>query len=98
MRLLSETGNLDVCYTGDSEIYMRSGYMPNGELVCVLFNLSYDIHDEVELLVNDEVEKIEFLRADGQRDKCVFEQKDGMLYMKKSLAPLDPLVLFIKKR
>lgn len=97
VRLLGETGNLDVYYPGDAEIYMRAGYTKDNGLMCALFNLSYDCLEDIPLCCDKEIKNVKYLDKDGKIKQCEFEKCGNGVVVKAELRPLDPAVFFIEK-
>ena len=93
--LLSKRNHVPVYYPEDSEVYLRAGYLKNGEIMAVFFNLSYDQHEDIPIVTNQTVHKIEMLNPDGTRSACAFTQKDGMVRVNVAMHTLMPVVLFI---
>ena len=76
-------------------MYIRAGYLSNGELMVACFNLGLDVIDEISLVVDKKVNKIELLNSDGERQNLEFYEDDGVIYIKQQIGVLDPKVLFI---
>jgi len=93
--ILSEGGNLPVYYTEDIEVYLRAGYLANGELMCALFNTGFDKSEDIPLILANPPKKIEKLQPDGTRRECRFDTVDGVVRICEILDPYDPAVLFI---
>lgn len=93
--ILSRRGHLPVYYPGDVDVYLRAGYLDNGEMLCAVFNTSFDILDELPLVCEKQVTKVEMLAPDGTRRNCDFSQTGNLLHIAESVYPYIPLVLFI---
>lgn len=97
MQLIEILGDLlPIYYPEDAEIYMRAGYLPDGEIMCAMFNLGFDRLDEIPLVVNRKVERAWVLGSNGVRHDCLFTQEGDRLNI---LTPLDAVsvkVLFVK--
>ena len=96
INLLKETGNLPVYYPGDAEVYLRAGIMPDGSLFTVVFDISFDPLEELELVVDREVKQVQTLCADGTYGECAFGQKDDKIIIDIEVQTLLPVVLIIK--
>ena len=67
--------------------------MEDGGLFCALFNIGLDPIDNVELIFEKPVTKIERLMPDGSRKSVDFQIKDGRYITNEPAYTLDPLVL-----
>ena len=76
-------------------MYIRAGYLSSGELMVACFNLSLDVLEEISLVVDKKVNKIQLLNCSGEREDVKFNEKDGVIYIDQSIGVLDPKVLFI---
>ncbi len=94
--LLIKTGNLPVYYPGDMEIYLKAGYLKDGSLMCGIFNISFDQLEEIPLVIDNPFSCIEILTPEGNRRKCDFYEKDGIVYVKEPAITLMPVILIIK--
>ena len=94
--ILSRRDNLPLYYPEDAELYLRAGRLPSGEIMAVAFDLSQDALDEIPLVIKGDVTSIERLGELGDRVPCDFDVRDGVTYIKATLAAMEPIVLFIK--
>ncbi len=95
IRLMQETGNLPVYYPGDEEVYFRTASMPTGEQFCALFNIGLDPIEEIALVCEKPVSKIELLAPDGSRVPCDFREENGALILNARADVLNPVALFL---
>lgn len=95
IKILKRQNNLPVYYPEDVDMYIRAGYLSSGELMVACFNLSLDVLEEIPLVVDKKVNKIQLLNANGEREEVKFYEKDGVIYIDQSIGVLDPKVLFI---
>jgi hypothetical protein len=93
--ILEKRDNLPVYYPEDAELYLRAGRLEGGEIMAAAFNLSFDALEELPLVIRGNATKIERLNECGERVECAFEVRDGVTYVKESLAAIEPMVLFI---
>ncbi len=93
---LTEEGHLPVYYPDDTDMYMRAGMLPSGEMMVAVFNISLDELDDIPLVFEREPSSIEMLGADGERIPLTFRCDDGRVVIDKRLAVLEPAILFIK--
>ena len=87
--------HLPVYYAEDGEVYLRAGYLDNGEIMATFFNLGFDQLEDVPMVVNKDVKKIEKLNPDGTRSECKFTVEDGIVRVDEMMNTLIPVVLFI---
>ena len=95
VEILSRRENLPLYYPEDAEVYIRAGRLASGEILAAVFNLSQDALDELPLVFKYEVHRVEMLDERGEREACDFELSDGILYIKKEFAAMEPRVFFI---
>ncbi len=95
IEILSKGNHIPLYYPEDSEIYLRAGYLKNGEIMAVFFNLSLDQHEDIPFVCTKEVSNVEILNPDGTRSKCNFKCVDGIVRVDKPLNTMIPAVLFI---
>ena len=93
--ILSKNGLLPIYYPEDAELYLRAGRLSSGEMFAAAFNLSQDALDELALVVNSEVRKVEMLNENGERVPTKFELRDGVVYVKEYVSAMEPIVLII---
>lgn len=93
--ILSKTGNLPIYYTEDVEMYLRAGYLENGEIMAAFFNIGFDQLEDIPFVSAKKVTNIEKLNPDGTRSKCEFTEEGGVIRVLEPLNTLIPAVLFI---
>ena len=70
--------------------------MPDGTLFAAVFNISFDPVEEIRLYVNRQVEKVEILLPDGNREEVGFLPEGNNIFTVKTRADvLTPVILFI---
>ncbi len=94
--LLESTDHLPVYYPGDMEIYLRAGTLPDGALVAVWFNLSFDPMEEVEMVLKKDAKEIVRLMPDGTYKACTFRKEGDTTIVDVCVEPMLPAVLVIK--
>ena len=72
VRLISTTAGLPLYYTGDVDMYMRGGILPDNSMIGVLFNLGTDQLDSFELFIDRAFECLEYLTPEGNWEKVEF--------------------------
>ena len=95
VRMLQSIDRLPVYYPEDAEIYMRAGYTSDGKLFVTVFNLGFDVLDELPLFVEGNVCSVEILCADGSQKNCDFATENNNIIIKTEVKVLDPIVLII---
>ena len=96
INILSESGNLPVYYPGDSEVYLKAASTPNGELFVSIINISLDPIDEITLVVNREIRRIEALCPDGSYKSVKFSSDGNKLTLDASADILTPVILIMR--
>ena len=96
IRLLKETGNLPVYYPDDAEVYLKAADAPNGETFVAFFNIGFDPIENITLVSEKPVSKIEKLTPDGEREEVAFKLVDGVLELDEPAYTLNPVILFLK--
>ena len=66
IRLMRSTAVLPLYYTGDVDMYMRGGFLPDNSMIGVLFNLGTDQLESVELFIDRKFSKVEYLTPEGR--------------------------------
>lgn len=95
IRLLQETGNLPVYYPDDAEVYFKAAEAPNGELFCAFFNICMDPIEEITLVCDREITKIEKLTETGDRVPVEFTVENGVITVQEPAHILTPVMLFL---
>ena len=95
IRLMEQLGQLPVYYPGDEEMYLRAADMEDGGLFAALFNLGFDPIENLELVCQNPVKRIEKLMPDGSRRAVDFAQDGSTLKLNCPCNTLDPVILFL---
>lgn len=90
-------GQLPVYHPGDEEVYLKAGTTKDGKILCAMFNIGLDKIENVELVIADGANKIEYLDCDGNWKKLGFEVKDGKYVVDAECNVLEPVILLITK-
>ena len=93
--LMKQYGDLPVYYDGDEEMLMKAAYTPENELFCALFNLGLDPIEEIALVCDKPVERVQKLQPDGSRADVSFRTENGVLFVEAPAYTLDPVILFL---
>lgn len=88
--MLKKSGHLPVYYPEDSEIYLKAAYLPDGGLFAAVFNISLDPLEEVPLVTEKPISRVEILTANGERAACPFRKEGDLLILEKTVITLDP--------
>ena len=96
VNLLRESGNLPVYYPGDGEVYLKAAKMQNGDTLVAFFNISLDPIDNIELVADRAVTKIERLTPEGKYAPVDFTERGGKLTLDLSANTLAPEILILK--
>ena len=94
---MREVGCLPVWYTEDAEVYCKAARTEDGALFVALFNLSYDVLEDIPLgLEQDSVESVEYLMPDGTFVPVAFTATELGIRVQKQSLPMDPVILLIR--
>lgn len=94
--LFKEAGVLPAYCAGDEEICFRAGYLSDGTLVAMLYELGIDPADEITLYLEAVPRKIEYLQKDGTRAAVSFTDCGEHIYrIHLRLETMLPVILFI---
>jgi len=95
-QLISLLGeHLPLYYPEDVDVYVRAGRLANGEILCAVFDTSFDTMEDIPLVIKEPVHRIEKLNPDGTRSACAFTEENGVIRVAEEAAPYTPVVLFI---
>ncbi len=96
VNMLKSVNCLPVYYPGDADMYMKAADMPDGSLFVAMFDLCLDKIEDVELVIERSVTKIERLMPDGSTKEIAFT-KDGNKYtLATDAETLEPVILFVR--
>ncbi|MBR2870844.1 MAG: hypothetical protein IKB98_05680 [Clostridia bacterium] len=93
--IMKEQDNIDVYYPDDAEVYLKAGYLPNGEMMVAFFNIGLDVLEDITLISKKKINKIERLSPSGERVACDYVYIDGVIHVKQQAGVLLPEVLFL---
>jgi len=96
IRLMKLAGELPVYCPGDEEVYLKAADMPNGSLFCSIFNIGFDIIENIEIVCDREVSKIEYIAENGEFKEINFKKDGEKLVLDLSAYTLQPVILIIK--
>ena len=96
INILSESGCLPVYYPDDSEVYMKAANMPDGALLVAFFNISLDPIEEITLVADREVKRIDALCPDGSYKQVSFRADGNNLALDISAEILTPVILIMR--
>ena len=97
IKLLKRADGLPVYCETDIELCFRAGYIEDGRLLCVVFNLGFDPLDLLAIHIESEPKSITMLGKDGKETPVDFRHVDGDLYsISQKVEPMYPIVLLIK--
>ena len=94
--ILSRRDHIPIYYPDDAEVYTRAAFTDNGEFFVALFNLSFDELTEIPLVCKQKITSVEMLSENGERIPLDFEYTGELITVKREVAPISPIVLFIK--
>lgn len=95
IEILSEKELIPLYYPEDGEVYLRAGYLENGEIMAAFFNIGLDQLEDTCFVCKKEVRRVEKLNPDGTREECEFTIEDGIVRVSETMNTLMPVVLFV---
>ncbi len=95
IHLMKKVDEAQIYFPGDEEMYFRVADMQDGGVFCSLINISTDPIDEIELVCEKKITKVEMLTKTGERCAVDFEQNGDNLIVKTGCGVLDPVILFM---
>ena len=95
VRLLKDSIKLPLYYKGDEEMYLKAGYLPNGTIIVAAFNIGLDHIDEIEFEIFTEVNRLEILLPNGNKENVEFTKNENTYTLKVSAHTLEPQIFFI---
>ena len=98
INMMKLAGELPVYFPGDEEVYLKAADMPDGSLFCSIFNISFDVIENIEIVCDREVETIERMTPEGQFETIGFKKKENLLKLDIPANILEPVILRIKYR
>lgn len=96
VEMLKAQNNLPVYYPEDGDLYMRAGYLSNGELLVASFNTSLDVVENLPLVFDKPITNIERLTPDGKREKVNFNMDGNVARLDINQGVFEPIILFVK--
>lgn len=93
--IFKKTGELFVYFPGDEEVYLRAGFLPDGKIICAVFNLGFDPIEKLSLSISTPFSKIEKLTPDGALQEISFTKNEENFILDTPCNTLDPVILFI---
>ena len=96
VEILQRQGNLPVYYPEDGDLYMRAGYLDNGELMVASINTSLDVVENLPLVFDKPISSIERLTPDGKREKVDYVLDGKVVRLNLDQGVYEPVILFVK--
>jgi hypothetical protein len=96
--ILKATGNLPVYYPDDMEMLLRAGNLSDGSLFVAAFNLSLDRADNLPLVVEENVSRVEQLMPNGEWQEISFKKEEDRIIVNTPVYTLEPIILKIYKK
>ncbi len=96
INLMKLAGELPIYFPGDEEVYLKAADMPDGSLFCSIFNIGFDVIENIELICDREVVTIERMTPEGQFETIGFKKKENLLKLDIPANILEPVILRIK--
>ena len=95
-KMMRDMGEMPLYYTSDEEVYLKAARMKDGGLFAALFNLGYDVIEEMPFDVEGDVTSVSYLGADGKEHPLSFRREGAVVTVEKTALPMDPVILFFR--
>jgi hypothetical protein len=95
-KMMRDMGEMPLYYTSDEEVYLKAARMKDGGLFAALFNLGYDVIEEMPFDVEGDVTSVSTLGADGKELPLSFRREGAVVTVEKTALPMDPVILFFR--
>lgn len=95
INILSQKNHIPLYYPEDAEVYLRAGFLKDGSIMAVLFNLGFDELEDIPLCVSSKVSNVVKINPDGTKSECTFTADKNIVRVNENLKTLMPLVLII---
>ncbi len=95
IEILGKNGLLPLYYPEDGEVYLRAGRLANGERMAVAFNLGFDVLEDLPLVSEEPITRVERLLPNGEREAVAFKAEGKTVRIEAQLCTLMPEVLFL---
>lgn len=96
VKMMRDMGEMPLYYTSDEEVYLKAARMEGGGLFAALFNLGYDVIEEMPFDVEDEVSSVSYLGTDGLWHPCAYRREGNTVTVEKTALPMDPVILLFR--
>ena len=96
-KLLSQSGDLPIYYSGDAEVYMKTALTQDNKRFCSIFNIGLDILDEIPLSTKEQITGVKILRKDGSFVDCDYEKTADGVTVKTPSYTLLPTILLLER-
>ncbi len=93
IKLMKESGNLPVYYSGDAEVFLKTGITKSGERLTAIFDISFDKLEEIPLVFECKPKKIKRLMPSGELKDCEFINENGITTVNEAAETLNPVIL-----
>ena len=97
VRILKHTSNLPIYYPGDEEIYFKCADMPDGRMLCAVFNIGLDPIEKTQLACDFEVKSFKALTPSAQEQEISFTREGNIYTLDIPCNILDPVIVFVER-
>ena len=97
-QILRDLDCLPVYYPDDAEVYLRAARTTDGKLFCALLDMSLDTIDELPLVTERPIRRIQRLLPDGTYEDVSFTQKGDRAELSLTAYPFDPVILLLETK
>ena len=96
VQILKDMDCLPIYYPGDAEVFMKAAKTQVGKLFCAILDMSLDAIEDLPLVLEKPVRRIQRLMPNGTYEDIVFTHEDGRIELSLTVYPFDPVILLIE--
>lgn len=94
--ILKRTGNLPIYYPEDAEVYLKCADMPDGKMLCAVFNIGMDAIENLPLCIDKDVKTICIMTPEGEWENLSFEKEGNKYILNTTASILTPVILSVE--
>lgn len=96
VRILRDLNSLPVYYPEDAEFFMQAAMMPDRNMLCAILDMSLDPVEQLPLVFERPVSKIQRLLADGTWEEVGFQMDGESCRLDLTAHVFDPVILTVE--
>ena len=84
-------------FVGDVDVYLKAGYMKNGNTIVSVVNMSADEIEDLQLYIKEDIQKIKILAPNGEKIDVPFTKNGNIYTLDLTVYTLKPAILYLEK-